>query len=100
MRIGLILLPLVLLSAASILHAQTKVSDPLPLPDGVEQSEAMREALKRMQIQREEEDFARMVERGRQLREKAEELVKSLAGDAPTEGSTAHPSRAQPAKAK
>jgi hypothetical protein len=88
MRIGLILLPLLLLSAASILHAQTKVSDPLPMPDGVEQSEAMRETLKRMQIQREEEDFARMVERGRQLREKVEEFVKSLAGDAPIEGST------------
>jgi hypothetical protein len=102
MRIGLILLPLVLLSAASILHAQTKVSDPLPLPDGVEQSEAMREALKRMQIQREEEDFARMLERGRQLREKVEELVKSLSGDAPIEGSTSSrrvPS-GQPARAR
>lgn len=89
MRIGLILLPLVLLSAASILHAQTKVSDPLPLPDGVEQSEAMRETLKRMQIQREEEDFARMVKRGRQIREKVEELVKATAGVSPRGEATA-----------
>ena len=89
MRVGLILLPLVLLSAAGILHAQTKVTDPLPLPDGVEQSEAMRETLKRMQIQREEEDFARMVKRGRQIREKVEELVKSLAGAPRIEGPTA-----------
>jgi hypothetical protein len=98
MRIGLILLPLVLLGAASILHAQTKVSDPLPLPDGVEQSETMREALKRMQIQREEEDFARMLERGRQLGKKVEELVKSLAGDTPTEAwrvPSGHPTRAR-----
>lgn len=88
MRIGLILLPLVLLCAATILHAQTKVSDPLALPEGIEQSEALRETLKRMQIQREEEDFAKMVERGRRLREKVEEFVESLAGHSSIEGST------------
>ena len=88
MRIGLILLPLVLLSAVSLLHAQTQVSDPTPLPEGLEQSEALRETLKRMQIQREEEEFSRMVERGRQLREKVDEFAQSLAGDSLIEAST------------
>ena len=75
--LNLVLLLAVMLLVASVGLAQT--ADPLPTPES-EQNETFRDTLMRMQIQREESEHKKRLEKATQIRTLAGDLLKESEG--------------------